>query len=87
MLSMKAWAVLYATLFPLALGLIVDSEPVRAGAVIALGLLAIERVVNWHRGRRPCGQNPLGDPVHACYLPRDGHTMHACRHGDCSWGH
>jgi hypothetical protein len=56
-------------------------------SAIGLGLLAVERITNLLRVRRLCGQNPRGDHEHACALPH-GHPrdMHACRHGDCSWG-
>jgi predicted histidine transporter YuiF (NhaC family) len=52
MLSTKAWTILQVTLFVLALGFVVDNPAVRIGAIVGLALLAVERVVNWHRGRR-----------------------------------
>lgn len=49
MLNWRAWAVLQVTLFVLALGFVVDDRAVRLGAIIALGLLAVERIANWRR--------------------------------------
>ena len=53
-------------------------------------IYALERFVNMRRVQRAkamrCGQNPAAMIGHECRLPADGHTMHRCAHGDCSWG-
>jgi hypothetical protein len=64
------------------------------GIAVGIGIVLVASLAEtWTRtllAKRPvplCGQNPLGDHEHACALPH-GHPrdMHACRHGDCSWG-
>jgi len=40
------------------------------------------------RGRaRPGYCDQATGKSHACALPPDGHTMHRCAFGDCSWGY
>lgn len=96
-LARREWCVAFAALVAMsALSMAVDVWAL--GFVVQTGWIALAcerahnlgRVQTESRLRREgmrCGQNPAAMIGHECRLPADGHTMHRCAHGDCSWGH
>lgn len=98
-LTFQEWAVAFVVLAVMTvLAMVTDSTAL--GLITQIGWIAMvgERCHNLGRVQTEkrlqrsqvqlCGQNPLGDYGHGCVRRADdGHTMHLCAHGDCSWGY
>lgn len=97
-LTFREWFVAFLVLASMT-ALVYVTDSVALGLITQTGwtgLVAerfhnLGRVQTERRLRRElvrCGQNPLGDVEHGCIRRADdGHTMHRCAHGDCSWGY
>lgn len=92
-LTFQEWAYAMMTLLLLGwAGSIFSSIVLGVAAFVGLLALSVERFANIrriHRLRKPCGEllySHSGHASHPCALPADGHTLHRCGHGDCSWG-